>query len=158
MIETILVIAIISSLSAFGMMKIFAFQKDAKIDSMANEILSTLKLARNKSELGEIPFSMSLSDFLPDKLPSYGVRSAGSGYGVFVQYETVAGLINESVGPAVIISDEMSVNIPSGIVFERLTGKTSDNRIDILYKGVLMKCIMINSSGYFNVRDVDLCT
>lgn len=158
LIETILVIAIISAISAFGMMKIFAFQKDAKIDSMANEILSTLKFARNKSELGEIPFSMNLSDFLPEKLPSYGVRSSGSGYEVYVQYETMAGAVIESVGPAVNISDDMSVNIPSGVVFERLTGKTLDNRIDILYKGVLMKCIMINSSGYFNVRDSDQCT
>jgi prepilin-type N-terminal cleavage/methylation domain-containing protein len=157
LIETLLVIAIISSLSAFGMMKIFAFQKDAKIDATTNEILSTLKFARNKSELGEIPYLMSLSDFLPDKLPSYGVRSTDSGYGVNIQYETPTGVVNESVGSDIAVPDDMSVNIPSGIFFERLTGKTSSSRIDILYKGSISKCIIISSSGYFTVRESDLC-
>ncbi len=153
-IETLLVIAIISSLSVFGMMKIFAFQKDAKIDSVANEVLSTLKFARSKSELGEIPYSMNLEEFLPDKYPSYGVRSAGAGYEVFVQYETPSGAVNNTIGQSVTLPDDMSINIPLGIVFERLSGRTSGADIDVFYKGTPEKRIIVNSSGYFDVKDL----
>ena len=151
-IETLLVIAIISSLSIFGMMKISAFQKDAKIDSISNELLSTLKLARSKSELGEIPNSMVLDDFLPGKLPSYGVRSAGSGYEVFVSYETSLGPVSNSVNQVNSVPNEMGLS-SFGVVFERLSGKTSDTEISILYKGVPEKKVVVNSSGYFSIKD-----
>ena len=154
-IETLLVIAIISSLSVFGLMKISAFQEDAKIDSVANEVLSTLKVARNKSELGEIPSSSSLDDYLPDQLPSYGVRSKGDGYEIFVQYQEVTSTFEESdsASQTYEIPSEINVSIPSGVVFERLSGKTNDAEIGVFYKGILKKKILIKSSGYFEVED-----
>jgi prepilin-type N-terminal cleavage/methylation domain-containing protein len=154
LIETLVVIAIISALSTFGMIRISAFQKEAKLDSVANEIISTLKVARSKSELGEIPSGMVLSDFFEGGLPSYGVRLTSDRYEVFVRYikdDAPTIIVEESVGNPNLVSNEITLT-PSKILYSRISGKTTGSEIEIKYKGDLENKVMIDSLGYFYIQ------
>jgi len=153
-VETLLVVAIISALSVFGMIRISEFQKQATIDSAANELLTTLKVARSKSENGEIPEGKTLNDYESDGIPFYGVRSTGDGYEIFMIYKDL-GASSEttgSVGSSFEGSDKITFS-SFDVRFNRLTGETGGTNIDVFYKGIAEKIVEVNSAGYFEVKD-----
>ncbi len=160
-IELLIVMTIISALSALGMMKISAFQKQAIIDSVGNEIISVLKVARNKSQSGEVPQGMSLNDFTEDGLPSYGVKFEGDRYQVFVRYITKSDptTVNKpSVDNPNLLSNDLTLT-PSEVIFERISGKTVFNEIYVHYKAGIcsIDCdrkVVIDSSGYFEIKEI----
>jgi len=90
LIETVVVVGIISIMALFGVESITSFQKTAALDSAANEFVSILKLAQNKSRTSEL-----LAGELPEKFetdgtdgfPKYGVKISGSNYLLIREYQ-----------------------------------------------------------------------
>jgi prepilin-type N-terminal cleavage/methylation domain-containing protein len=149
-IELLVVMALIAGLSALGMIRIISFQKDSQIDSFANEIVSTLKIAKNKSETGEIPTNMTMDNFIDGKYPSYGLRTNTDGYEIYVNYETSAGEVNSWVEKYKLPKDT-SIVLSGAIKFDRITGNTNENNIILSYKAINERKIYVHSSGYFDV-------
>jgi len=154
LIEALVVLAVIALISVVGVINILAFQKDAVMDSAANEIQSALKTAKNKSQSGELPAGASLSDYEEGYLPWYGVRSASGGYSIFVEYRL------KSAGSDV-TSNTVNFKIPSGITltmpnitYERLTGKNNGaNDIVLTYKTGEMRKVTVTQSGVITITE-----
>ena len=88
LIETIVVVAIISILAFFGVENIIEFQKNSLLEATANELASTLRQARTKSLAGELLSGETPADFETDGLPKYGVKIAGQTYILFREYQS----------------------------------------------------------------------
>lgn len=84
LIEIIVAIAIIASLSTIGTNTFINIKNDADIDAITDELISDIKLARNKSMNGEILESETENDFyLSDDtsgLPEYGINITTNSY------------------------------------------------------------------------------
>ncbi len=86
LIEVIVVIFIIAILSVIGSANVIRFQKDAILDSAANEFASVLQSAREKSQDGEAVEGQDISYYEPDYLPSWNVLVANNSYSLNRNY------------------------------------------------------------------------
>lgn len=130
LIESVVVIAILGIMALAGTESILTFQKNALLDSTANEIASTLRTARTKSLAGELLADYpNAANYL--SLPIYGAEFQVNSYFPIVSY-----LLDGTPMPVPTPTPEP--NLPSGlslsptgqILFERVTGKPTDGSLD----------------------------
>lgn len=145
LVEVMVVIAIIVILTLAGAINVTEFQKNALLDSEANEFASALQTARAKSMTGEISkrltgmpdniegidyadYRMQYSDYNPADLPVYSIQVTGSQYQLLVEYTLAGGdpltdrqreiLQTTAIDPRFTLTAGTSL-------FERRTGKTN---------------------------------
>lgn len=144
LIETVVVVAIISILAFFGVENIIEFQKNSLLEGTANELASTLRQARTKSLAGELLEGDILSCFTQDGLPKYGVRIAGQTYILFREYQHLCNpLCDSSCYPSLnsqdletfAIGDQLLLSSSGGdAVFARVTGESNPVSFDLQRK------------------------
>lgn len=126
LIETIVVFGILSALALVGVESIIEFQKNALLDTAANEFASTLRTARTKSIAGELLESESYGDFADDGLPKYGIRiEDDQTYFLIREYIDNMGIPGyDSELEKFTIDDNLSLaNVGDRVFFERITGE-----------------------------------
>lgn len=85
LLETIVVIATIAFLSTIGANSFINIKNDAEIDAITDELISDIKLARNKSMNGELLESETTDTFNTDGLPEYGISIFANSYKIIRQ-------------------------------------------------------------------------
>ncbi len=142
LIETIVVIAIIATLSTMGVNSFINFKNDSSIDNATNEFISDMKLARNKSMNGEILEGEKTEDFDPNGLPKYGLNISNNSYQLIRNCLKADGtttcegeptIENINLDPEYTFSEDEDYTIE--FYFERITGKTEELTLTIEKKG-----------------------
>ena len=160
LIETVIVIAVIAVLSLIGTNTIINFKNDASMDSAVSELVSDIKLARNKSMNGEVFDEETVEDFHPDYLPEYGISLKNDHYTIIRKYS----ILNEANETTEIKEDLENFYLDSDYVFsnekdyqqelffERITGKTSEQTFTLIKKdGKNTRQIVISSDFLITV-------
>ncbi len=127
LIETVVVVAIISILAFFGVENIIEFQKNSLLEGTASELTSTIRQARTKSLAGELLDGEVPSNFTQDGLPKYGVKIAGQSYILFREYQTLSdpSPIRQDL-ETFAIGDQLIFNPSSWeAIFARVNGESS---------------------------------
>lgn len=146
LIETIIVIAVISFLSTIGVNSFINFKNDATINNITDELISDIKLARNKSMNGELLQSESVSEFSLNGLPEYGLSITEGSYKILrecLKEDEITTCETEALENLQYTDDFkiraidpqyklMSSN--SEFYFERITGKTEGQTITVAQK------------------------
>lgn len=138
LIELLVVIGILVTLVIGVTNNIVTFQKDAKLDSTANEFASTLETAHNKSVSGEVPDNgVNFSNYENnDTLPLWSVGVDEDNYQLMCKYKKES---DSDYTKEVIENNNLLENISiiptNEISFERLTGKrlSSDTSFTVSY-------------------------
>lgn len=140
LIETMVVLAILSILSLVGIESIIEFQKNALLDTSANEFASALRRAQSMSITGEIPnvscpnnpCSDNLniaSNFDTDGLPTYRVNLSSVNYTIWYDYQLETQPVpHQCCLETFPIDSKISIaSTPAvtNIAFARLTGLTT---------------------------------
>lgn len=164
LIESVVVIAILGIMALVGSESILEFQKNALLDSTANEIASTLRSARTKSLAGQLCESgetlkdkdcndkkcdeLTAEDFKSDYLPKYGVDLTTSSYSLFRQCwlscdteETIKTIENFTL-PA-----NFSLDPVGQIIFSRVNGETTPIILTLTGTNGKERKIEINNQG-----------
>ena len=154
LIETLVVISIITSLSLIGINTINNFRKDAILDTITNEFISAVRDARSKSMNGDLLPGESTHDFSDSGLPEYGLHITPDSYSVIRQCtrnngtncSTDAPLITITLDPNYIITPAVS------LYFDRISGDTTGKVINLREKnGNLGRQINITSNFVISV-------
>ena len=134
LIELLVVITITAILAVSVSVNLINVQKDAKLDSVANELAANLETARNRSVNGEVPTVST--DFDSNNMPYWSVEILSSSqYRIVPKCKLKDGSVCPS-GTETISIKTGSLNPSSGSVdFARMTGKTSSTSIDVVLPG-----------------------
>lgn len=87
LIELLVIIALISSISLFTYESIINFKYQSEVDATANEFIATVKNAQSMSRDGELPNGTVDTDYIVEGLPTYGVTVSATDYTLH-QYDT----------------------------------------------------------------------
>lgn len=133
LLETMVVMSIISLLSLTGVNTINNFRREASLDNAANELVSEIRTARSKSMNGEILDEEDESDFVIDlddgsseyKLPEYGISFDGDKYQLIRRcVKNGVDCASEEPLETVNLDSDHIFTSPGNIFFERITGKS----------------------------------
>src|SRR3989344_3056736 len=86
LVELLVTIAIIGALSLVGTIKFNQLRGDVVINSVAEELASQIRSARNMSMVGIVVEGEEDQDFEGNGLPVYGVGVAGNSHFLFRDY------------------------------------------------------------------------
>ena len=153
LVELLVTIAIIGALSLVGTIKFNQFRGDVVINSVAEELASQIRSARNMSMVGVVKEGEEDQDFEVDGLPVYGVGVAGNSQFLFRDY-TKAGesdKTRENLETSVL---EPSFNISgdSEIVFSRIYGEAPPKTFIIEKSGVSQKKVIVDGQGVVSIE------
>lgn len=156
LIETVVVVGILSILAVFSVENIVQFQKDSLAEANANEFVSTLRLARNKSMSGEIPSGSTFEDFEEEGLAEYGVGISANSYFLFRDYQLLgeANVTRETID-TFSLSEDFSLSPTGEVNFERINGISGPFTFILSYKSVEKKDVFVNSEGNINTKNHD---
>lgn len=136
LIELLVAIALITTLSVIGTNSFINIKNDADIDAVTDELISDIKLARNKSMNGEILESETEEEFDEGGLPEYGMKITANNYQIIRQCskggDTTAcsGDIIENVA----VNSQYNLFPETTFFFSRITGISGSQVITILQK------------------------
>jgi prepilin-type N-terminal cleavage/methylation domain-containing protein len=154
LIESVVVIAIISTLALISMNTITEFQKNSILTSAAQELTSTLRLAQQNSIAGKLQPDEDTSSFGSNGIPNYDVHISGNTY-LLVRMFNNGTLVSEppiastSADPTLTIT----TNPPnvSDIMFYRFTGTTSATvKVNLIRTNGTMRSTTVNTNGFIN--------
>ena len=153
LVELLVTIAIIGALSLVGTIKFNQFRDDVVINSVAEELASQIRSARNMSMVGIVMEGEEGQDFEVDGLPVYGVVVGGNSHFLFRDY-TKAGesdKTRENLETSVL---EPSFNISgdSEIVFSRIYGEAPPKTFIIEKSGVSQKKVIVDGQGVVSIE------
>ncbi|MDP3955469.1 MAG: type II secretion system protein [bacterium] len=135
LIETVVVVAIISILSFFGVENIIEFQKNALLSSTAQEFTSALRRAQSMSIAGQLPDNLknkTAADFDPNGLlPQYRINVSGNSYSIFSDYQLDSQPLSEKLIETFSIDPKLSITPSGNLTFTRLTGLTTPTTFTI---------------------------
>lgn len=136
LLETIVVVAIITSLSLMGVNSINNFRKDTIINNIASELVSELRLARNKSINGELLEGEETGNFQENNFPEYGVKVNTDSYELVRRCVYSDGKICDADDSIEKISLDTDYELfPLGnVIFGRITGETVSTTLTIKEK------------------------
>ena len=138
LLEVVVVIAIIAILSLFGVNTINNFRRNASLDNAASELLSEIRVARNKSMTGEVMEGEKEEDFNPNGLPEYGVNILADRYELIRRCVKLAGNCDTEPAIEMIMLDDQFTLDPIGkFYFDRIAGNpdiSGTKTINILEK------------------------
>lgn len=150
LLELMVVVAIISTLSLIGVNSINSFRNAAALDNVVNELLSDIRVARNKSMNGELNEGESVADFTSDGLPEYGISINSDSYSLVRKCMKIDGSVCESDPPITTteIPRDHTLSPNTTFFFDRLSGsapnttlkvsnKSSDVEIEIIENGMI---------------------
>lgn len=137
LLETIIVIALITTLSTMGINNFISFKDDATIDNITSELISDIKLARSKSINGELIGEEKAEDFDMQGLPEYGLNLTETDYKIIrrcLKADSVTTCETEDLESIQFTEDFKSKPIDSQyklspnerFFFNRITGETSE--------------------------------
>jgi len=133
LLETMVVIAIISLLSLTGVNTINNFRREASLDNAANQLVSEIRTARSKSMNGEvfegedeINFKIDLDDGSTIyRLPEYGISFDSDKYQLVRRcIKNDIDCVGEEPLETVNLDSDHIFTSPGNIFFERITGKS----------------------------------
>lgn len=137
LLETVVVIALIAFMSTIGTNIFINFKNDTTIDNLTNELISDIKLARNKSMNGELLDGETANIFDPDGLPEYGLNLSANSYQI-VRQCSKSGDVTACSGESIenfTVDPEYKLSSSTGnFYFERITGKTDSLTLTVMQK------------------------
>jgi prepilin-type N-terminal cleavage/methylation domain-containing protein len=142
LIEALVAVTIVALLARIIAINLINFQKDARLESFADQFASNLQSARNKSVSAEIPSGYVLSDFDANNLPYWVVEVTANKFSLYSKFKLSSGsdATGNSEDTAITGGNTLT---PTGLTtFERLTGKTSAT------------CFTLGIANYSKVRNV----
>lgn len=122
--ELLIATALITAIALLSTNTVIHLQKDMLLETTANEIVSTVRLAQAKSESGEIMPTEVASDFYPDTLPSYGVKSASNRYHLYRAYQKITDATPQSQTMTSFKVDSALTLDSFDLLFDRLTSNS----------------------------------
>jgi len=137
LIESVIVIAIIGMLALVSMNNIIEFQRSATVSSAAQELASTLRVARQNSMSGLVKTGETDT--------YYGVSLSGNTYEL-LRYPSADMLEQHTIDP--------QVAVPTGsfvMTFARITGLPSGNAPITLTHGTNVRTITVNANGLISL-------
>ncbi len=144
LIELIIAIAIISFLSTIGVNTFINFKNETSIDNLAYELISDIKLARNKSMNGELLKDETEENFIPNNLPRYGLKMKKDTYQIVRQCSKTDGTTCDTENLENLeYTDDFKIRSISSLYildpeidffFERITGKSDPITITLKEK------------------------
>lgn len=152
LLETVVVTAIIAILSLTSINSINNFRLNASLDNVSEELVSAIRLARNKSMNGELLPGEDESDFNPTGLPEYGMTFDTNGYQMVRNCLKSDGS-NCATDPAIEIvnfNSEYNLSPAGNIYFQRITGVSPNIQITIMEKSGKYGRL-INASDEFTI-------
>ncbi|MFH1971259.1 MAG: prepilin-type N-terminal cleavage/methylation domain-containing protein [Patescibacteria group bacterium] len=156
LIETLVVIGIISILSLIGINTIVEFQKRSILSNSGQEFISSLKIAKSKSLAGELLPGENDETFESDGLPRYGVKVFNNSYTLFREYKLKGDLTVQRQDLETSKVDLTLSLVPNlEILFNRQTGFTSPVVFSLSrVNSTSGKEIDINSQGLITIKDI----
>lgn len=124
LIEIIIVVALLASVSLVGTNTIIEFQRNAILSAAAQELASTLRTAQANSSAGQIQSGETASTFTIDGLPYFGLNVNGNSYQLIRKY-TPAGAgseTTETLETHEIDSSVVPAPSPMTVMFARTSG------------------------------------
>lgn len=141
--ELLIVISIVAIISASGAAFYVSYSKTVEINSMASTIVSDLKQSQAKAMSGVGGFKWGIH-FVNNTNDYYEVFSTATDYSGASKVSTV-------YLPVSITFTEPASNSNKNIIFNKISGSTSDSNIIISSSGV-SKTITISSVGNISVN------
>ena len=154
LLETIIVLGIISVFSLIGINTINSFREEAELDSAVNEFVTELKMARNKSMAGEVLGSETEADFEMDGLPQYGIQTTPGNYSLTRTFIKVDGSSGFDTLETIALDTGLTLSPLDTIYFDRISGKTSSESFNIQRSSGVGKKIDISSEGVITISDL----
>ncbi len=145
LLELLIVIAIIATLSLIGTNSINSFKKEAVLDNTANELVSEIRIARSKSMNGEVFNGEKEDDFDPNdpnSLPEYGINILSDRYELIRKCVKAGGILCRGGDPDEdeppieknFIDDGLMLSPEEELYFQRITGRMNAKTIELREK------------------------
>ena len=155
LVELIVVLAILFTVSGAAMLNIVEFQKNSTLTAATQELLSTLRIAQTNSIAGQVNNGESVGTFQSTGLPYFGVKFTGNSYQLIRRY-TASGAGSETestVDESHSIDSSLTVTLTpilgsTPITFSRISGIPSTSlSVEVKRSNGTKKTITVNSSG-----------
>jgi Tfp pilus assembly protein FimT len=154
LLETLVTIAIIAILTLMGVNTINNFRHSATLDNTANELLSYLRTARNKSVSGELLAGEDNDLFEDNGLPEYGITLLADGYRLIrrCQKSDATNCSTEPAIDSVSLPETYSLSPEGSIFFERITGTSQNTSFTLTGRGGSVN-FEINDNGAILIKN-----
>lgn len=136
LIELLVAIAIITTLSVVGTNSFINIKNDADIDAITDELISDIKLARNKSMNGELLEGELTDDFDEDGLPKYGINFTQNNYQIIRRCSKGGNLAacDGDIIESIPVNSQYKLLPETTLFFDRITGKSNSQDITVWQK------------------------